>query len=111
MKKIFEYRGQNRYIRTSGKCFIKCIKYFTKKRYTEDFKDFFEIEKDRSGVMTSAGIQAFCRKYTFNIGCFNAKEITPRNITQKSTPMFEHNNHFCLIWKSQNFGFSQAIKD
>ena len=33
--------------------------------------------------MTSAKIQPFYRKYTINIGCFNGKEIWPRNITGK----------------------------
>ena len=34
MQESVEYHGQNCYIPTSGMCFIKCIKYFTKKEYT-----------------------------------------------------------------------------
>ena len=37
---IVEYIGNNCYIPTSGNCFIKCINYFTKKDYTEEFLTF-----------------------------------------------------------------------
>ena len=37
MQEIVEYHRQNCYIPTSGKCFIKCINYFTKKDYTDEF--------------------------------------------------------------------------
>ena len=40
MQKIVEYHGQNCYIPTSGMCFIKCINYFTKKDYIEEFLTF-----------------------------------------------------------------------
>ena len=53
---IIEYTGNNCYIPTSGNCFIKCINYFTKKEYTEEFLNFIRPEKNRSGVMTSARI-------------------------------------------------------
>ena len=92
-------------------CFIKCIKFLTGKNYTEEFRDFIRKEKCRSGVMPSARIQAFCRKYNINIGCFNGKKLTHRNITQRKTSLLIHNNHFCLIWKTQNISFNQAIKD
>ena len=39
---IVEYIGNNCYIPTSGNCFIKCINYFTKKDYTEEFLTLFE---------------------------------------------------------------------
>ena len=45
MQKIVEYRGQNCYIPMSGHCFIKCNNDFTKKDYTEKFKDFSRSEK------------------------------------------------------------------
>ena len=40
MQKTVEYHGQNCYIPSSGMYFIKCINYFTKKDYTEDFLSF-----------------------------------------------------------------------
>ena len=110
-KEIVEYRGQNCYISTSGLCFIKCINDFTKIDFKEEFWEFIRNEKYRSGVLTSARIQPFCRKYIINIGCFNGKEITPRNITDRNKALFIHNITFCLIWKSQVISFNQATKE
>ena len=56
MQEIVEYHGQNCYIPTSGMCFIKCINYFTKKDYTEEFLTFIRSEQRRSNVMTSARV-------------------------------------------------------
>ena len=111
MQKIVEYHGQNCYIPTSGMCFIKCINYFTKKDYTEEFLTFIRSEQRRSNVMTSARVGSFCRKYNINIGCFDGTRINPRNITQRDTALKIHNNHFCLIWKSDNDSFNQVIED
>ena len=108
MQEIVEYHGQNFYIPTSGMCFIKCNKYFTKKHYTEDFLTFIRSEERRSNVMTSARIQPFCRKYNINIGCFDGTRINPRNLTQRDTSLFIYNNHFCLIWKSNGISFIQV---
>ena len=85
MQEIVEYHGQNCYLPNSGMCFIKCIIFFTKKDYTEEFLTFIRSEQRRSKVMTSARIQAFCRKYNINIGCFDGTRINPRNLTQRNT--------------------------
>ena len=61
--------------------------------------------------MTSARIQPFCRKYNINIGCFDGTRINPRNFTQRNTALKIHENHFCLIWKSENISFNQVIED
>ena len=74
MQEIVEYHGQNCYIPTSGVCFIKCIIYFTKKEYTEQFSTFIRTEQIGSNVMTPARIQPFCGKYNINIGCFGERE-------------------------------------
>ena len=110
---IVEYIGNNCYIPTSGNCFIKCINYFTKKDYTEDFLTFIRTEQRRSNVnvMTSARIQPFCRKHNINIGCYDGFRVCPRNITQRNTALKIHNNHFCLIWKSDRVSFEKAIKE
>ena len=110
MQEIVEYHGQNCYIPTSGMCFIKCINYFSKKDYTEDFLTFIRSEQRRSNVMTSARIQPFCRKYNINIGCFDGTRINPRNLTQRITSLFICNNHFCLIWKSDGISFDTAVR-
>ena len=111
MQEIVEYHGQNCYIPTSGMCFIKCINFFTKKEYTEDFLTFIRSEQRRSNVMTSARIQPFCRKNNINIGCFDGTRKKPRNITQRNTALKIHNNHFCLIWKPNGISFNQVIED
>ena len=60
--------------------------------------------------MTSSRNQPFCRNYNINIGCFDGTRINPRNLTQKKTSLFIHNNHFCLIWKPDGVSFDKAIK-
>ena len=112
MLKIVEYHGQNCYIPTSGMCFIKCINYFTKKDYTEEFLTFIRSEQRRSNVMTSDRIQPFCKKYNINIGCFDGTRISPRNITERNTALKIHNIHFCLIWISDDdISFNQVIEN
>ena len=37
--------------------------------------------------------------------------INPRNITQRNLSLFIYINHFCLIWKSNDISFTQAIKE
>ena len=111
MQDIVEYHGQNAYIPTSGMCFIKCVTYYTKNYYTEDFLTLIRTQKYRSGVLTSARIQPFCRKYKIKIGYFNEKEIWPRTNIQRNIALKIHNNHFCLIWKSNGISFNQVKKD
>ena len=110
MQEIVEYHGQNCYIPTSGMCFFKCINYFTKKDYTEEFLTFIRSEQRRSNVMTSVIIQPFCEKHNINIGFFDGTRINPRNLTQRNTSFFIYNNHFCLIWKSDGVSFNQVVE-
>ena len=111
LQEIVEYHGLNCYIPTSGMCFIKCVNYFTKKDYTEEFLTFIRTEQRRSNVMTIARIQPFCKKYNINIGCFDGTSINPRNLTQRGTSLFIYNNQFCLIWKSKGISFNQVIEN
>ena len=107
---IVEYIGNNCYIPTSGNCFVKCINYF-KKDYTEEFLTFIQTEQRRSNVMASARVQPFCRKHNINIGCYDGFRVCPRNNTQRNTALKIHNNHFCLIWKSDGVSFDKAIRE
>ena len=61
--------------------------------------------------MASARVQPFCRKHNINIGCYDGFRVCPRNITQRNTALKIHNNHFCLIWKTNGFSFDRAIKE
>ena len=60
MKKIIENPGQNCYFPSLSVWFLKSDNYFTKKDYSEGFRDFSRTEKYRSGAMGFARIQAFC---------------------------------------------------
>ena len=60
--------------------------------------------------MTSARVQPFCRKHNIIIGCYVDFRVCPRNTTQRNTALKIHNNHFCLIEKSDGFSFDKAIK-
>ena len=108
---IVEYIGIHCYIPTGGNCFIKCIYYFTKKDYTERFLTFMRTEQRWSNVMTSARVQPFCRKHNVNIGCYDGFRVCPRNITERNTVLKIHNNHFCLIWKSDGVSFVEGMKE
>ena len=111
MQEIVEYQGQNCYIPTSGHCFIKYINYFTEKDYTEEFLAFIRTEQRRSKVMTFAKIQPFCRKCNVNIGYYDVYRVYPRNITERNIALKIHENHFCLIWKSDGVSSDRAIKE
>ena len=110
MQEIVEYHGKNCYIPTSRMCFIKCVNYFTKKDYTEEFLTFIRSEQRRCAVMTSARIHSFCKKYIINIGCFDGTRINPRNLAQRNISLFIYNNRFCLIWISNGVSFNPGIR-
>ena len=57
--KIF---GKIYYISTNGPCFIKCIIHRTGKEYTDESLTFIRIEQKRPETMTTAKIQAYCKK-------------------------------------------------
>ena len=61
--------------------------------------------------MTSTRIQPIFRKNNINIGYFNAKKVWPGNFTHRNTAIKIHNNHSCLVWKSNGITFNQVIED
>ena len=61
--------------------------------------------------MTKARTQPFCRTYYNNLGFFNGERVFPRSVTETNIALKLHNNHFCLIWKSEGNSFNQAIKE
>ena len=63
--------------------------------------------------MTSAKIQPFCKKYNINLGVYNInqQEILPRYVTERRLCLIIHENHFCVIWKTKNTSFTNAIKE
>ena len=61
--------------------------------------------------MTCARNQPFCRKCNINIGCFNGKETTLRNIIERKKALKTRKNFFCSIWKPEGVSFNKAIED
>ena len=61
--------------------------------------------------MTMARIQPFCRANNINLGYYNNDRVFPRTVTNRDTALYLYHNHFCLIWKSQNLSFNQAIQE
>ena len=108
---IVEYRGNNCYIPTKGYCFVKCINFLTGKDYKEKYLDFIRNEKRRSNIMTKARIQPFCRANNIDLGYYNNDRVFPRSVTNRDSALFLFNNHFCVIWKSENVSFEQAIRE
>ena len=60
---------------------------------------------DQSSYSTS------CRANFINLGYFDGTRFFPRSITEKNIALFLYNNHFCLIWRSENVSFIQALKE
>ena len=64
-------------------------------------------------IMTSAKIRPFCRKYNINLGVYNRKQrsFLPKTITERRICLLIHNNRFCVIWKTNQSTFTDAIKE
>ena len=60
--------------------------------------------------MTKARIQPFCRANNINLGYYDGNRVFPRTVTERDIALYLFNNHFCVIWKSENVSFNQAIK-
>ena len=106
---IIECRGNNCFIPIKGYCFVKCINFFTGEDYKQQYLKFIRNEKRRSNIMTMARIQPFCRAKNINLGYYNNDRIFPRTVTNRDSASYLYNNHFCLILKSENVSFNQAI--
>ena len=78
---------------------------------TQEILAFIRTEQRRSNVRTSAGIQPFSRTHNINIGRYDRFRVCPRNNSERNTALKIHNDHFCLIWKSNGISFDEAIKE
>ena len=110
-KIIIEYRGNNCFIPTKGYCFVKCVIFMTGQDYKQQYLDFIRNEKRRSNIMTMARIQPFCRANNINLGYYNIDRVFPTSVTNRDSALFLFNNHFCVIWKTENVSFKQAIRE
>ena len=111
IKIIIEYRGNNCFIPTKGYYFVKCINYLTGQDYKQEYLDFIRNEKRRTNIMTMARIQPCLQKLGIDLGYCNGERVFPRTVTIRDIALYLYNNHFCLIWKSENNSFNKAIKE
>ena len=75
------------------------------------FLTFYRFEQRRSNVRTSARIQLFCKKHSFNFGCYDGFRVCPRKTTERNRALYINKNPFCLIWKSEVESFNKTIKE
>ena len=110
---ILEHKRTLCYIPTCNACFRKCLEFFYKREFSNEYKEFILISDRCKNIMTSAKIQLFCRKYNINLGVYNKKQrsILPKTITGKRVCLLIHNNHFCVIWKTNQSTFPVAIEE
>ena len=61
--------------------------------------------------MTKDRIQPFCRAKNIILVFYEDESVFPRSVTERNKALYLHNNHFCLIWKSEKVSFKDAIKE
>ena len=83
----------------------------TGKDYKQQYLDFNRNEKRRINIMTKARFQPFCRANNINIGYLDGVRVFPRTVTEKDDALCLYNNHFCLIWATEEVRFNQTIKE
>ena len=108
---IVENRGNNCFIPTKWYCFVKCINFLTGQDYKQKYLDFIRSEQRRSNIMTKARIQPFCRANNINLGYYNDDRVFPRSVTNRDSALYLFNNHFCVIWKSENISIIQTSRE
>ena len=61
--------------------------------------------------MTKARLQPVCRANNNNLGYYDGERVFPRSVQDRNNGLFLFNNHFCLIWRSEEVSFNQAIQE
>ena len=56
-------------------------------------------------------IQPCLKKLGITLGYYIGERVFPRTIRNRDKALFLYNNLFCLIWKSQNVSFNQAVQE
>ncbi|ESO86699.1 hypothetical protein LOTGIDRAFT_166974 [Lottia gigantea] len=116
LKKINEYIGENCYIPSDGYCFIKCVNIFMNKDLTKQFQDFINSfpKSNRKGVMTTARICEFNKKFNTNFQMYMPKHrhFQPKKVTEELDWVFYlHKEHFCLIRRNNKALGIKEIED
>ena len=108
---ILKYKGKICYIPTGNVCFRKCSEHIYKRHFSNEYKEFISDSERCKNIMTSAKIQPFCRKCNINLGVYNKKQrsFLPKSVAERRICLLIHNNHFCVIWKTNQSTFPDAI--
>ena len=112
-KKIVEYQGNLCYITEENECFRKCLEFIYKKDFSQEYCEFIRESQRNKNIMTSAKIQPFCKKHNIDLGIYDLKQkrILPLSVTERRICLYIHENHFCVIWKTEKTTFINAIKE
>ena len=121
--KIEEYCGENCYIPSDGRCFIKCFKqlYLNITNADEMFDDFLlnNNRKDGKEIMTNARFGQFNKKFNTNITYYNEKDKHeyPKQLINNNTWCYYNYlepkatvGHYCLIRRSNKHAAIKEIK-
>ncbi|ESO96109.1 hypothetical protein LOTGIDRAFT_160094 [Lottia gigantea] len=116
LKKIKEYIGINCYIPSDGCCSVKCVNHVLNEDYTREFQDFINSfqKSNRKGVMTTARICEFNKKFNTNFQIYMPKHrhFQPKKVTEELDWVFYlHKEHFCLIRRNNKTLGIKEIED
>ena len=112
-KKLIEYNGFFCYIPEANECFKKCIESIYKKDFSQDYCDFKKDSCRCKNTITSAKFQHLGKKYKLDLGFYIIKEKgnLPTTVTKRDFCLFIHNHHFCVIRKTDQTNFTDAITE
>ena len=111
--KIIKYRGDLCYIPEENECFRKCLEYISKNDLSKEHRDFIKESRKNMNLITAAKIQPFCKKYNINLGVYkkDQRTILLKLLKERRICLYTYKNQFCLIWKTMNTTFTDAIRE
>ena len=65
----------------------------------------------RWSIIANARNQHFCGANKFSLGYFDEIRVFPRTVIERIKVLYLLNFHCCLLWKSQDITFKQAIEE
>ena len=82
---ILECEGDNFFIPTGNRCFLKCNNYNFRKDFSMEYYEFIQSYKRRRNVMSRRRKPEFCNRYKIDSGIYDPKSrrIHPRNVEQR----------------------------
>ena len=99
IKNVLEFEGENCCIPGGKACFLKCIKYSSKKDFSMEYFEFKQSYKGRTYDMTCCKCRIFVKdmKLLFGIYDVKIKRIFPRIAKQRDVCVYiQQKNHYCI---------------